>query len=104
MEIKPIFERAETISFVPFDLGLYAVLGSILIYTLSKRPFRLNPVLTIIIFSLITTFLEYIALLLGAIVYGNGWSIGWTFISYLTAYICVTTAWIIAKAHIEIVK
>ncbi|MGO4699486.1 CBO0543 family protein [Paenibacillus sp. 2TAB26] len=103
-DFKPIFEKNETISALPMDLGLYAVLGSLLIYNLSKRTFRLHPVIFILIFSLLTTVLEYTALLFGFVMYGNGWNIGWTFISYLIAYLCVTTAWIIAKEHIEVVK
>ncbi|WP_414730932.1 CBO0543 family protein [Bacillus sp. FJAT-28004] len=101
---KPYFEKIETISALPFDFGLYAVLGSLLIYTLSKRPFRLHPVIIILIFSIITTVLEYMAFLFGFLTYGNGWNIGWTFISYSIAYLCVTTAWIIAKVHIKVVK
>ncbi|OME78670.1 hypothetical protein BK120_23310 [Paenibacillus sp. FSL A5-0031] len=101
---KPTFKRIETISDLPMDLGLYAVLGSLLIYTLSKRTFRLHPFIIFLIFCLLTTILEYTALLFGFVAYGNGWNIGWTFISYIIGYLCVITAWIIAKVHIEVVK
>ncbi|MGO4547023.1 CBO0543 family protein [Paenibacillus sp. 2TAB23] len=101
---KPKFSKIETISAMPLDFGLYAVLGTLLIYALCKRTFRLHPVIVIMIFSLFTTFLEYMALLFGLVKYGNGWNIGWTFISYSIAYLCVTAAWLIARGHIKVVK
>ncbi|WP_425262364.1 CBO0543 family protein [Paenibacillus pectinilyticus] len=100
---KPLFDKTPTISAMPFDMGLYAVLGSLLIYTLSKQSVRLNPVFIILIFGLFTTFLEYIAFHFTFVTYGNGWNIGWTFISYTIAFLGVTTVWIVSKIHITVV-
>jgi hypothetical protein len=100
---KPLIEKNQTISVLPLDMGLFAVLGSLFIYTLSKRSALLHPIYIILLFSLFTTFLEYIAFHFKLVTYGNGWNIGWTFISYSIAYLCVTAAWIVAKMHIKVV-
>jgi hypothetical protein len=31
--------------------------------------------------------LEYIALLVGLVTYGNGWNVGWSFLAYLIPYL-----------------
>ncbi|CAH1215144.1 hypothetical protein PAECIP111891_04216 [Paenibacillus allorhizoplanae] len=101
--LKPHFEENPIISGIPFDMGLYPVLGSLLVYTLSKRNVRLHPIFIIFMFSLFITFLEYLAFHFTFVTYGNGWNIGWTFISYSIAFLCVTSAWIVAKVHIKVV-
>ncbi len=101
---KPIIARNQTISALPFDLGLYAVLGSLMIYSIQKRICNLPPLIIFIGFSLFTTFLEYIALQFDKVTYGDGWNIGWTFISYSLAYLAVIAAWRIAKSHIDLVE
>lgn len=100
----PMFDKVETISALPLDIGLYAVLGSLFIYTLSKRILGVHPVIVFLVFSLFTTFLEYLALLCDLVVYDNGWNIGWTFISYSIAYLAVFTSWRIIRTHIELLK
>lgn len=84
--------------FAPFDidgnfttmfanLGLYPILASYTIYYIHKKT--LSPFGGILLFTLITTFLEYLALLFNLLTYSNGWNIGWTFVSYLIPYILV---------------
>jgi len=39
------------------------------------------------VLTIIATFLEWLGVLFGKVVYGNGWHIGWTFISYLVHWV-----------------
>lgn len=73
----------DTIAELPFNLGIYSIFAFLLIFLIHKYKY---PTLTILIFSLITTLLEFIYLLIGRVEYGNGWNIGWTFVSYLVPY------------------
>ncbi|SOC43737.1 hypothetical protein SAMN05877842_11730 [Ureibacillus acetophenoni] len=74
------------ISTLPFILGVYSVLGVYLIYFLRKYK---RPYFVIFLFTLCTTILEGIWFLMGRVMFGNGWNIGWTFVSYLFPYIFV---------------
>ncbi|KGR74355.1 CBO0543 family protein [Ureibacillus manganicus] len=65
---------------IPFILGIFSVLGVYSIYFLRKYK---RPYFVIFLFTLITTISEGIWLLMGLVKYGNGWNIGWTFVSYL---------------------
>lgn len=69
------------------NLGLYSVLGCYLIYYISRK--RLNSYLIILIFTIATTILEYLGLLFHLVAYGNGWNIGWTFLSYIIPYLLI---------------
>lgn len=99
---KPVLERNETISAIPLDLGLYAVLGSLMVYFLTKRLFGIPSILVFLLFVSFTTLLEYLALMLERVTYTNGWHIGWTFISYSTAFFLVVLAWRFVKSHIDL--
>ncbi|MDP4146614.1 MAG: CBO0543 family protein [Bacillota bacterium] len=72
---------------VSTNLGLYPILGCYLIYCISKSS--LNSYLIVIAFTIITTISEYIAVLFKLVKYGNGWNVGWTFVSYLIPYLLV---------------
>jgi len=39
------------------------------------------------IFTVITTFAEYLGLIFGLVTYDNGWNIVWTFLSYMPPYL-----------------
>ncbi|GIM29444.1 hypothetical protein CPJCM30710_21100 [Clostridium polyendosporum] len=66
------------------NIGLYPILGSYLIYYIQKK--KNNPLIYIFIFTFITTVMEYVGFLTGLVTYGNGWNVGWTFLSYLLPY------------------
>jgi hypothetical protein len=70
---------------VPFDIGIYPMLSVWMIYFIRRK--KTNPFIVIFIFTLLTTGIEGIGIILGRIVYGEGWNIGWTFLSYLIPYI-----------------
>ena len=68
------------VSPLPFILGIYSIIGGYSIYFLRKYK---RPYLVIFLITLFATISEGIWSLLGMVVYGNGWNIGWTFLSYL---------------------
>ncbi len=101
---KPVFQKIETISAMPLDVGLFAVLGTLLIYTCIKRPFGIHPFVALLVFSLFTTLMEYVVLKFDLVTYSNGWNIGWTFISYFVAYLIGIAAWRIVQVRIELIE
>ena len=70
---------------VPVDIGLYPMLAAYMIYYIHCK--RIKPFAVIFFFTLLTTCLESVGLIMGLVVYGNGWHLGGTFISYLIPYI-----------------
>lgn len=80
----PILPRNETISAIPLDLGIYPVTASLMIYWIRRT--KIKPIWLVISVSLVITFLEFIGVLFGKVIYGNGWNVGWTLISYCSAY------------------
>jgi hypothetical protein len=86
-DFTPKIDNDETLSALPLDLGLYPVMASFMIYWIVRSKRR--PWLKIACISLFNTVLEFIALMLGKAEYGNGWNIGWTFVSYAVALILV---------------
>lgn len=83
-----------TISFLPFNLGLYPILASFLIFFIKKNK---NPYLIVLLTSLFTTFLEMLFVLWGKVIYGNGWNIYFTFLSYFFPYTLVYWYYIYLK-------
>ncbi|KAJ49825.1 hypothetical protein BD780_001959 [Clostridium tetanomorphum] len=75
------------VSSVPFDLGLYPVLSVYLVYLIKKS--NINAYIVVILFSIFTTFLEALGIIIGKVAYHNGWNIFYTFFSYLFPYILV---------------
>ncbi|MFC7393515.1 CBO0543 family protein [Scopulibacillus cellulosilyticus] len=82
-DLVPIL-KDETASAIPLNLGIYPVLSSLMIHLIQTK--KSNPYLWIFILTIFTTFLELICLILGKVVYHNGWNIFWTFVSYLIPY------------------
>jgi len=71
------------LSEMPFNIGLYPVLGCYLIYFIKKYK---HPYIVIILLSLFTTGIEYWYLIAENVNYGNGWSIYWTILSYVIPF------------------
>lgn len=69
----------------PLNLGLYPIVGTYFVFLLYKRVSK--PSSLLFIFLLLTTGFEYLMLILKKGIYGNGWNLFWTFVSYLVAYI-----------------
>jgi hypothetical protein len=81
-EVIP-FPNQKTLSALPFNLGLYPILASYLIFFIKKYK---HPYAIIFFMSAFTTILEMIFLLFERVIYGNGWNNTWTFFSYLFPY------------------
>jgi hypothetical protein len=86
-DFTPLIPDDQSVSAMPLDLGLYPLLACFLIRTIFLH--RKKTVLVMLLFVLFTTLLEYMGLLIGKVSYGNGWNIGYTFLSYLLAFSCV---------------
>ena len=83
-EVHP-FPTPKTIAALPFNLGLFPILGCYMIFFIKKR--MTHPYFVVFLTTLFTTIFEFILVLLGKVTYGNGWNILWTFISYLVPYL-----------------
>ncbi|MCF6137261.1 CBO0543 family protein [Pseudalkalibacillus berkeleyi] len=85
---------------LPMYFGVYPILSGFLFYFI-KRSTR-SDLLWIMFFTLITTIVEFIGVAIGMVHYSNGWTIFWTFISYLLAYIVVYGYYVLLKKYVEI--
>lgn len=70
---------------LPMNLGLYPIVGTYFAFLLYKGVGKTYYLL--FMFTLITTLFEYLMVFLGKGVYGHGWNLFWTFVSYLVAYV-----------------
>ncbi len=82
-EVLP-FPNQKHIASLPFDLGIYPVLGCYLIFFIRKFN---RPYLVLFLMSLFTTFLEMVFVYFGRVIYGNGWNLYLTFFSYFITYL-----------------
>lgn len=76
LNFRKVNSLNNTISFLPFNLGIYPILASYLIYFIKRRN---NPFLNIVLITLFTTILEMVYVYTGKIIYGNGWNFILTF-------------------------
>lgn len=83
-DFTPLIPNDESVSALPLDIGLYPLLACFMIWLINSRP--ILTVLILFLFILGTTLLEFMALIFGKVTYGNGWNIGYTFLSYLLAF------------------
>ena len=81
-KLKPF--KFHSFSALPIDLGLYPCLLYIHIFLIHDKAF--NPTLSVVFFALFTTFLEFIAVRVGKVIYSNGWNIWFTCVSYFIPF------------------
>jgi len=84
-EVIP-FPNQKNLASLPFDLGIFPVLASYLIFFIRKIK---KPYFVVLLMTLFTTFLELIFVYFGRVIYGNDWNIYFTFFAYLFAYLFV---------------
>ncbi|WP_157264826.1 CBO0543 family protein [Paenibacillus oryzisoli] len=96
-DFTPKIEDDETISALPFDIGLYPLAACVGIYWIDFK--KKHPLGVLIVLSFILTCLEYIVYLLGKLEYNHGWTIGWTFVSYFIAVTSVYGFYALARKH-----
>lgn len=75
----------ESVTTIPFNLGIYPIVAGWMLYCILQTRFRFNAVLMIALSAALLTGGEFAMVSLGKIKYGNGWNVGWTFVSYLIA-------------------
>lgn len=80
--VKPY--SVETITFILFNLGLYPIWGSYMIHFIKR--YRVNGFFLITLVSLLLTGLEFFFVFIDRVTYSNGWNLGYTFLSYESAY------------------
>lgn len=95
-EIAP--EELLTVDYLIFDIGLYAILPSYLIFFIHKYR-KLNAYTYILIFTIVTTVSEYTWLKEERVSCHNGWNIYLTFLSYLVPYILVYLYYLLLKKN-----
>ncbi|WP_100405551.1 hypothetical protein [Bacillus solitudinis] len=76
--------RVETLSVYPLTIGLYPVLGSLMIYSI--KVYKVHPMIAVLALTTITTISEILFVIAGKAVYGNGWNSFYTFLSYFIPY------------------
>lgn len=69
------------------DLGYFSLLGCILIYKVIHS--KGNPYIYAFSLALISSICEYIGVIFGKVIYGNGWNVFYTYFSYLIPYVLV---------------
>lgn len=79
--LKPRLRKRRYLTTMPFNIGLFPILGTTMVYII--RSSKLHPSFWYVLNSLLTTGLEFSYKSLGRVVYGNGWNLFKTFISYL---------------------
>ncbi|WP_050182800.1 CBO0543 family protein [Domibacillus robiginosus] len=84
-EIHPFHEQ-ETLPGLPFNIGLYPIVGGYLILFIRKST---HPYLLIFLWALCITFLESILVMIEHVVYREGWNILWTFLAYLAVFVFI---------------
>ncbi|CAH1191448.1 hypothetical protein PAECIP111891_00006 [Paenibacillus allorhizoplanae] len=96
-DFTPKIEDDETISALPFDIGLYPFAACVGIYWIHFK--KKHPLVVLILLAIILTGLESIAYVVGKVEYRHGWTIGWTFVSYLIAVAAVYGFYALARNH-----
>jgi hypothetical protein len=66
------------------NIGLYPTVGTYLIYFAHKR--KINALMLIGIFAIVSTIFKWIMIIMGRTVYGNGWNLYFTFITFMLSY------------------
>lgn len=81
-QISPF--RSGSLSFVPYNLGIYIILPSYMVYLINRAK-KLPAFLAICAFSIVKTILEAVLVYTGKVIYLHGWNLIWTFVSYVLA-------------------
>lgn len=77
--------RNEAFAALPMDLGIYPVTGCIMMYLILVKNAKPWP--SIVVSALLLTLIEWIAKMMGYVVYFNGWNIFWTYWSYFLPFV-----------------
>jgi hypothetical protein len=92
--------KTEAIAAMPMYFGIYPILTGFLFLTVQRL--RFHPLVVILFFSLITTIIEGTGVLIDLVHYANGWTIYWTYVSYLLAYVVCYGYYLLLKKHVPL--
>ncbi|WP_396020855.1 CBO0543 family protein [Bacillus sp. SD075] len=87
---------------ISYDMGLYPIACCLFIYIIHFK--KMSTLITFLIFTLGTNFLEHLIVLLGKLDYRNGWNIYWSAASYLLAYLIVYVYYKLVIKHFPLNK
>ncbi|WP_145148047.1 hypothetical protein [Paenibacillus xylanexedens] len=77
--------RNQSFAALPMDLGIYPIAGCLMMYVIIVKDAK--PWVAILVAALSLTLLEWLAKMMGHVIYFNGWNIFWTFLSYLLPFV-----------------
>ncbi|MGE6575130.1 hypothetical protein [Paenibacillus xylanexedens] len=77
--------RNQSFAALPMDLGIYPIAGCLMMYAIIVKDAK--PWVAILVSALSLTLLEWLAKMMGHVIYFNGWNIIWTFLSYLLPFV-----------------
>ncbi|WP_340013009.1 hypothetical protein [Paenibacillus sp. FSL K6-1318] len=77
--------RNQSFAALPMDLGIYPIAGCLMMYVIIVKDAK--PWVAILVAALSLTLLEWVAKMMGHVIYFNGWNIIWTFLSYLLPFV-----------------
>ncbi|WP_018922451.1 hypothetical protein [Salsuginibacillus kocurii] len=83
--VYPKVKRGQFLTVMPFNLGLFPLLASLLVYCVQQSR-NIGPFSWIMGFTCFTTVLEFMFVLAKRAVYGNGWDLNKTFFTYLIPF------------------
>ncbi|GJM79493.1 hypothetical protein HMSSN139_19890 [Paenibacillus sp. HMSSN-139] len=78
-------DHMESVTTIPFNLGIYPIVAGWMLHFIFRTRFRFNAALMIAGSAALLTGAEFVYVCLKKIQYGNGWNIGWTYLSYFLA-------------------
>lgn len=81
--VNPVYLNP-SLSIVPYNIGYFPMIAIIFAYVLKKR--RIHPFYLVLLFTFVVSFIEYIFLLTGKVVYHTGWNMVWTGITYIIGF------------------
>ncbi|MDT9717773.1 hypothetical protein QVE09_02605 [Paenibacillus sp. ClWae2A] len=77
--------RNQSFAALPMNLGIYPIAGCLMMYAIIVKDAK--PWVAILVSALSLTLLEWLAKMMGHVIYFNGWNIIWTFLSYLLPFV-----------------
>ncbi|UOQ45899.1 hypothetical protein MUN89_08255 [Halobacillus salinarum] len=83
--VTPTFEHNPSLSAFSYKIGYFPLLSCLFGYIKVKE--LVNTAFLILFFTIITTFMELLAVWSGKVLYSNGWNIFWTFVIYFAGFI-----------------
>lgn len=95
-EVEPVYNNP-SLSAIPISVGYFPLITALFAYIREKKA--IDTWKLILLFSILTTFIELLVLWSGKIHYYNGWNILWTYFTYLAGFVVVNVYIKVLKKH-----